>query len=220
MNNNVNKHKSNTNRFKHNKKHYHNHKNNNKNNKEVNKEITPKNNEINEEVKNTSIKNTNNSTSLYTRNLDPLEVGYRLPAMTLFNPDENEFNLNDDRSVKVYVTIPTFENKNFANDAFKLETILKEYPNLNAYLISNEPVYTQKRLSKQYHYEKFRILSDFKNREFARNTGTYIYELSQLVKAIFIVDKSERILYVSYYDDLYSRFNLNEINKALKEIFE
>lgn len=213
--NNDKKNKSNGGKFKNNHKRHHN--NNNKKPKETTSaEVLENTKPVKEEKKKTEKKNE----PAYTRNLDNLEVGYRLPVMTLFNAEEEEFNLSDDKGVKVYATIPTFENKAFCNDLFKLDTILKEFPSLNAYAISNEPVYTQKRLSKPHHYEKFRILSDFKNREFARNTGTYIYELSQLVKAIFIVDKTERILYIHYYDDLYSNFNLNEINKALKEIFD
>lgn len=152
----------------------------------------------------------------YTRNLDPLVEGYRMPAITLFNKEEEEFDLSEDKSIKVYVTIPSFKDKAIGNEVEKLETILKEYPNIHCYLISNEPVFTQERLSKHYHFEKFRILSDFKNREFARSTGTYIYEISALVKSIFIVDKNERIVYVRYYDDLYSNFNVNEINECIQ----
>ena len=205
------------------RRHHGHFRNNNKNDKdktkttpvkEENKEVKV----VKEEKKKEKKKENINTSPIYTRNLDPLEEGYRLPAMTLFNADEIEFNLNDDRNIKVYVTIPTFQNKVFPNEVLKMDLILKEFPNVNAYLISNEPVFTQKRLSKPYNFEKFRILSDFKNREFARNTGTYIYELSQLVKSIFIVDKTERILYVRYFDDLYSNFDLNEINKTLIEI--
>ena len=214
--NNDKKNKGNGGRFKNHHRRHHNN-NQTKNQKDERNTVTQDNTK---NVKEEKKKIEKIHEVAFTRNLDNLEVGYRLPVMTLFNASEEEFNLNEDRSVKVYATIPTFENKAFAHDLLKLDTILKEFPSLNAYAISNEPVYTQKRLSKPYSFEKFRILSDFKNREFARNTGTYIYELSQLVKSVFIVDKSERILFVHYYDDLYSNFDLNAIHKSLKKIFE
>ena len=225
MNNTYKKNKPHGGRFKNNHKRHHHSHNKNKDYKQNTvdaKQVVTETAEVKEEKKKDveQPKERKEITNLYTRNLEPLEEGYRLPAMTLFNAEEEEFNLNDDRSVKVYVTIPTFENKVFPNEVYKLDIILKEFPSLNAYIISNEPVYTQKRLSKPYKFDKFRILSDFKNREFARNTGTYIYELSLLVKSIFIVDKNDRILYVRYFDDLYSNFNFNEINNTIKEIYE
>lgn len=220
MSQNPNNKKTHKDRHHNNHKRHHGHNRQNNINKNKNEVVKEENKIVKEEKKVVKKPVVVNDESIYTRNLEPLEEGYRLPAMTLFNSEEEEFNLNDDKNIKVYITIPTFSNKIFPNEVHKLETILKEFPSINAYLISNEPVYTQMRLSKPYHFEKIRILSDFKNREFARNTGTYIYELSLLVKSIFIVDKSDRILYVRYFDDLYSNFDLNEINKTLTSIFE
>lgn len=159
-------------------------------------------------------------TNSYTRNLDPLNEGYRMPAMTMFDANEEEFTLGNEKNVKIYITLPSLQERSHMDEIEKLEIILKDFPSLNCYLITNEPVFTQTRLTQSRKLEKFRILSDFKNREFARNTGTYIYEISSLVKSVFIVDRSDRILYVKYFEDLNEGFDLNTINRFIQNAIE
>lgn len=159
-------------------------------------------------------------TNSYTRNLDPLNEGYRMPAMALFDTNEEEYTLGNEKNIKVYITLPSMQERSNLDEIEKLEILLKEFTSLNCYLITNEPVFTQTRLTQSRKLEKFRILSDFKNREFARNTGTYIYEISALVKSIFIVDRNDRILYVKYFEDLKEKFDFNIINDFLQNAIE
>lgn len=158
--------------------------------------------------------------TIYTRNLEPIEAGFRFGNITLFDKDEEEFDLFDVKHVKLCVSIPTLNNRAFTNDIAKLDILLKDFEKLKCYLITNEPAFTQMRLSKPLHLERFELLSDYKNREFARASGTYIYELGQLVKFVSLVDKQGNVLYVRYYDDLYSNFDLNETAEAIKKALD
>lgn len=155
--------------------------------------------------------------TIYTRNLEPLTEGYRLSNIVLYDQNEEEIDLHMIKSLKVCITIPTFTNRSFVNELSKLDLILKDFEDVECYIISNEPVFTQTRLTKACKFEKFKIISDFKKRDYARNTGTYIYELSQLVKSILIIDRNDKIVYARYIDDLYSYFDHNEIHETLKK---
>lgn len=158
--------------------------------------------------------------TIYTRNLEPLQEGYRLSNIVLYDRNEEEIDLHMIKGLKVCITIPTLSNRTFTNELSKLDLILKEFENIECFIISNEPVYTQTRLSKPCKFEKFNIISDFKKREYARNTGTYIYEISQLVKSILIIDRNDKIIYARYIDDLYSYFDHNEIHETLRKATE
>lgn len=157
---------------------------------------------------------------IYTRNTDPLNEGHFFSNINVYDAKEEELDLHTIKQAKLYVSIPTFKNSFFINECAKLDTILQDYENISSYVISNEPVFTQSRLLKGNALKKLQVISDFKNREFARATGTYIYELSSLVKAIFIVNSNDKLVYVKYFDDLYSNFDLNEIAKEIQSVLE
>ena len=158
--------------------------------------------------------------TIYTRNLEALSAGVRFSNITLFDKEEEELDLLDVKHLKLCVSIPTLSNRAFTNDVAKLDILLNDFDKLKCYLISNESVFTQNRLAKPLQLQRFELLSDYKNREYARATGTYIYELGQLVKSVSLIDKQGNLLYVRYYDDLYSNFDLNEIADAIKKALD
>ncbi|MDF9824581.1 thiol peroxidase [Breznakia sp. PF5-3] len=157
---------------------------------------------------------------LYTRNLEPITAGTRLPNIVIFDNHEEEIDLHMIKKNKVYITVPSFGNHAIMNEIAKLDTIFKDFEDIDFYLISNEPVYTQKRLGSSKKLKTFKFLSDFKLRNFARYTGTYIYEISSLVKSIFIINEYDEIKYVQYYDDLYSNIDANIVVKELNNLLD
>ncbi len=155
---------------------------------------------------------------IYTRNIEPLNKGSQLSNITFFDQREDEFNLHDQKGIKIILSIPTLSNSYYIKELAKLDTILKDYPKVTPFVVSNEPVFTQKRLTKSSKYECLKVLSDFKNREFARESGTYIYELSQLMKAVFILNAHNNIVYIQYIEDLQTAFDANEIVNTIQEL--
>lgn len=161
-----------------------------------------------------------NKNTIYTRNIDSIVEGTRLSNITLFDATEEETDLHMIKAIKLCVSIPTLNNRAFTNEIGKLDILMHDFERIACFLISNEPVFTQTRLSKQLKLERFKILSDFKNREYARATGTYIYELGQLVKAVFLIDRNDKVLYAKYYDDLYSNIDFNELSEVIKKALD
>lgn len=161
--------------------------------------------------------NNKNKKRAYTRNAESINTGFQLANIGLFDSNEEEYFILDNKGLKVCITYPTFSNQYYTRELSKLDTLLKEYSKITCYAITNEPVFTQKRLTKSSKLEKFNVLSDFKKRDFARNTATYIYELSQLVKACFIFNDQGKVLYVRYYEDLQEALDINEIIKFIED---
>ena len=157
---------------------------------------------------------------IYTRNIENVEAGTRLSAMALYDKDENEYLLLDNKETKLVLTYPTLNNKHVLNEIQKIEKVLEEIPSLYCYLVTNEPVYTQTRLLANTQLNRFKVLSDFKNREYAKQTGTYIYELGALVKSIFVLDYAGRVLYNRYYEDLNVPINTDALLSDLKNVLE
>lgn len=154
---------------------------------------------------------------IYTRNIEPLCEGHFFSTINVYDANEEELDLHGIKQLKLYVCIPTFKNSFYINECAKLDTLLQDFENMQSFIISNEPVFTQSRLLKGTKFQSLQIVSDFKNREFARATGTYIYETSSLVKAVFIVSNNEKLVYSKYFDDLYSNIDLNEIANVLHQ---
>jgi len=157
---------------------------------------------------------------IYTRNLDPIMVGNRLPNIIVNDNREEEIDLHSIKKNKVYISIPSFGNHAIMKEITKLDSIFKDYEDIDFYLISNESVFTQKRLGSSRKLKTFKFLSDFKLRNFARYTGTYIYEISSLVKSVFIVDESDEVKLAEYYDDLYSNIDVKKITNTINKLKE
>lgn len=157
---------------------------------------------------------------IYTKNLEPLIAGTKLPNILIYDTQEEEIDLHSIRQNKVYITIPSFANQAIMNEIARLDNLFKDFNDIDFYLISNEPVFTQKRLGSSRKLKTFKFLSDFKLRNFARHTGTYIYETSSLVKAIFLVDAYDEVKFVRYYDDLYTNVDTKKIINEIKTLFQ
>lgn len=153
--------------------------------------------------------------TIYTRNSEPMSAGIKLQNISIYNEKEEEIDLHLLKKKKLYVTIPSLEDQAIMKEIALLDEKLTDIQEYQCFLISNEPVFTQTRLARNYKIKNFNLLSDYKNNNFARNTGTYIYEIGKLVKAVFIVDEDDLIIDVKYYDDNYSSIDTEELLKKL-----
>lgn len=154
---------------------------------------------------------------IYTRNSDNLKINQKLETINLYNKNDEIICLNTLKEPKLLISIPSLADKAIMLEICKIDEILNNY-NIKAFLISNENILTQNKLIKNYKLKNIEVLSDFCIRDFARNTGTFIYEIEALVKAVFVIDTNNKIKFIKYYDDLYSNINLNELNNELIKI--
>ena len=58
-------------------------------------------------------------------------------------------------------------------------------------------------------------LSDYKDRSFGQNFGTYIKELGLLTRAVFVIDENNKVIYVEYCEEVTEEPHYEEILKVL-----
>ena len=83
------------------------------------------------------------------------------------------------------------------------------------FFISMDLPFAQKRFCQEYEINKVKTLSDHRDASFGLNYGVLIKELRLLTRAIFIVDKSDKVVYVEYVKELGSEPDYEGALKAL-----
>ncbi len=83
--------------------------------------------------------------------------------------------------------------------------------------ISMDLPFAQKRFCQAYDIEKVKTFSDHRDADFGLKYGVLIKELRLLARAIFVIDKEDKVRYIEYVKELSSPPNYEAALKALKE---
>lgn len=101
-------------------------------------------------------------------------------------------------SVRIFSVVPSLDTpvcdaqtKRFNEEAGKL-------PNVKIYTVSMDLPFAQKRWCGAFGVDHVKMLSDHKSGSFGEHYGTLIKELRILSRAIFVVDKDNRIRHAEY----------------------
>ena len=84
--------------------------------------------------------------------------------------------------------------------------------------ISMDLPFAQKRFCQVYNIRKVKTFSDHKDGVFGLNYGVLIKELRLLSRAVFIIDKDDKVQYVEYVKELGSHPDYDGALNALKKI--
>lgn len=82
--------------------------------------------------------------------------------------------------------------------------------------LSNDLPFAQQRFCQANGIDRVEILSDYKDREFAKETGLLINELALFARAIIIVDKDDIVQYVQLVEEITEAPNYIDALDALK----
>lgn len=66
--------------------------------------------------------------------------------------------------------------------------------------------------------QRIKTMSDYKYRSFGEATGTYIQDVGLLARAVFIVDKSSKVVYVEYVPEITKEPNYEAALSKLKSL--
>ena len=145
-----------------------------------------------------------------------IKVGDTAPDFLLTDTNLNDISLADTSGKRVLVVVPSLDTpicdmsaKRFNEEATKLD-------NVSIYVISMDLPFAQARWCGATGSDKIITLSDYKNRSFGENYGTYINELGLLTRAIFIIDENNKVIYVEYCSGVKSEPNFEAALNALK----
>lgn len=145
-----------------------------------------------------------------------LKVGDKLDNFVVVDNGLNEVKLSDLKGKKVFLTVPSLDTpvcdlevKTFNKRASEISDLA------GIYTISLDLPFAQSRWCGQNGVEKVKTFSDYKYRDFAEKTGTYVKELGLLTRAIFIVDENNNLTYVEYLEEITNEPNYDKVLKEL-----
>lgn len=146
-----------------------------------------------------------------------LNIGDIAPNFKLIDNDLNEVTLNDTEGTKVFVVVPSIDTPVCDMEVKKFNEEAKNLDKVNIYAISMDLPFAQARWCGLSEIENLKLLSDYKDKDFGEAYGVYIKELGLLSRAIFIVDKYNKITYVEYCDEITDHPNYEAVLKKLKK---
>ncbi len=148
----------------------------------------------------------------------PVQVGDTLPAFTLIDNGLAPVESSQLKGVRVFVAVPSLDTgvcdaevRNFNKKAASL-------PGVAIYAVSMDLPFAQARWCGAAGVEAVQTLSDYKMHSFAKATGTYVEELGLLTRAVFIVDKNDKVVYAEYVPEITNQPEFDAIYAKLEEI--
>ena len=145
-----------------------------------------------------------------------VKVGDAAPNFVVTDNGLNEVNGKDLKGKRVYVSVPSIDTavcdtevRRFNQEADKLE-------NVKIYTISMDLPFAQARWCGNAGIESVQTLSDYKDRSFGKEFGTYIKELGLLTRAVFVIDENDKVIHVEYCEEVTAEPNYEAVLNALK----
>lgn len=119
--------------------------------------------------------------------------------------------------VRIFSVVPSLDTpvcdaqtKRFNEEATKL-------PQVDIYTVSMDLPFAQKRWCGNFGVDKIKMLSDHKSGSFGEHYGTLIKELRIESRAIFVVDKDNKLRYVEYVKEVGDHPNYDAALAAVKQ---
>ena len=151
---------------------------------------------------------------------EEVKVGQNAPDFKVLASDLSEINLSAFKGkIKLIASVPSLDTpicdlqiKRFNDEATKISK------DVVILFISMDLPFAQKRFCQAYDIKKVKTFSDHRDSSFGLNYGVLIKELRLLSRAIFIIDKNDKVVYVEYVKELGSQPDYESALKALKLI--
>ncbi len=151
---------------------------------------------------------------------EEIKVGQKAPGFKVLDSKLKEVDLSAFKGkIKVIASVPSLDTpicdlqiKRFNDEAAGLSR------DVFVIFVSMDLPFAQERFCQAYNIKKVKTFSDHKDGLFGLNYGVLIKELRLLSRAIFILDKEDKVQYVEYVKELTSHPDYDEALNALKRI--
>lgn len=149
-----------------------------------------------------------------------VKVGQKALDFRVLSPDMSEAALGSFKGkIKLVASVPSLDTpvcdleiKHFNEEASAMSQ------DVNVIFVSMDLPFAQKRFCQTFNIDKVKTFSDHRDASFGINYGVLIKETRLLARAIFIVDKEDKIRYVEYVKDLSSQPDYDAALLALKKV--
>jgi thioredoxin-dependent peroxiredoxin len=128
-----------------------------------------------------------------------LKPGDPAPDFHVTDTSMQPVDLNETgRGVRIFSVIPSLDTPVCDAQTKRFNEEVVELPNVTVYTISADLPFAQKRWCGAFAVDRVKMLSDYKDMSFGENYGTLIKDLRIESRAIFVVDKENKIRYAEY----------------------
>ncbi len=150
---------------------------------------------------------------------DTVQVGDNAPDFELIANDMSTVSLNDfANKTTIIITVPSLdtpvcdlEAKRFSKEIVGLNN------NTQILCVSMDLPFAQSRWCGTTEITNIQTVSDYRDASLGKNYGVLIYELRLLARAIFIIDKNQKIKYIQIVEELTNEPNYEEVLDAVKK---
>lgn len=146
-----------------------------------------------------------------------LKTGDTVPDFAVINNAMNTISLKDTKGVRIFLTVPSIDTPVCDLETRTFNEKTSEIPGVTVYTISMDLPFAQNRWCAANGIKNVITASDFKDRLFGKNFGTYMDDLGLLARAAFVVDSTNRIIYVEYVPEVTNQPNFDAILAAAKK---
>ena len=146
-----------------------------------------------------------------------LKVGDAAPDFTATDPSMKTVTLEDTgHNIRIFSVVPSLDTpvcdaqtKRFNEEVVKMDGV-------DIFTISADLPFAQKRWCGNFGVDHIKMLSDHKDTSFGEHYGTLIKDLRILSRAIFVVDKDNKILHAEYVKEVADHPNYDAALAAAK----
>ena len=147
-----------------------------------------------------------------------LKVGDTLNAFTTVKNDLSPLALGDTNGVRIFLSVPSLDTAVCEQEVNTFNKRASEISGVTIYTVSMDLPFAQARWCGTNGVNNVITISDYKDKEFAKATGTCIKEIGLLTRAVFVVNNNNELVYVQYVSEITDLPNFDEILNAAKNI--
>lgn len=146
-----------------------------------------------------------------------VKVGDTAPDFTVINNSMSPVSLKDTKGVRIFLTAPSIDTPVCDLEVRTFNERASEVPGVTVYTVSMDLPFAQSRWCAAHGVESVITVSDFKDRLFGKNFGTYIDDLGLLARAAFVVDSNNKVTYVEYVPEVTNQPDFDAVLNAAKQ---
>ncbi|MFW2490488.1 thiol peroxidase [Clostridium chromiireducens] len=145
-----------------------------------------------------------------------IKVGDTAPDFVATDNGLNAVNSKDFTGKRAYVSVPSIDTPVCDLEVRKFNEEAAKLNDVKIYVLSMDLPFAQGRWCGNEGINAVQTLSDYKDRSFGKEFGTYIKELGLLTRAVFVVDENNKITHVEYCEEVTSEPNYEAALNSLK----
>ncbi|MGL4722030.1 MAG: thiol peroxidase [Desulfovibrionaceae bacterium] len=147
-----------------------------------------------------------------------LKVGEIAPNFVAVKTDLSPYKLYDTSGIKVVSVLPSIDTGMCQLQTKRFNTEASKFPSVSVVTISLDLPFAQERFCGAEGIKNMIVVSDYQNRDFATKYALLIDELKLLTRAVLVIDKNNKIVYVEYLTEITEEPNYDNVLSAVKGI--